>query len=335
MAWCINPPDEAAYMESNKGVVMNRKRFRLPVLPMLMALLCAGGAARSAFGMNAIISDGGEFFSAEAEAKANEAVASLRKKFRKDLIIETFASAPDSAKDLAEARKSEFFGKWAAEREKALAADGVYVLICRQPAYIMVGESPSIQKLGFTLAERNKLRDQLLTGFREKKYDAALLEAVAYVGSALEQAAPSLNRKPSAAPPVTAAPPAAPASSVFGIVIVFVCVLLGILVMRAIFGALRGGNSPGGYGGGYGGGGGGFLSSMLGGIGGAMLGSYIYDKMTDHSAPGDTHAASPSAGTSAPSDTDAVSDGTDFDNSGGSFDGGDSGGGFDGGGSFE
>ena len=74
-----------------------------------------------------------------------------------------------------------------------------------------------------------------------------------------------------------------------------VAVLVGIRLIGSLFGGGRGAYGPGagqpgmgpgygggpGYGAGYGGrGGGGFFSSILGGIGGAMAGNWLYDQFS-------------------------------------------------------
>jgi uncharacterized membrane protein YgcG len=289
---------------------MNRIR---QIIPMLLLGLCAG--LTPAYAMNSVIRDDGEFFSAEAKAKANEEIAAIRKKFNKDLIIETYATAPDFPQDATETQKKEYFEKWAGARDKAVGTDGIFVLICRQPAYVQAGVNLGTQRLGFSIQDRNKLRDILIAGFKDKKYDSALIDATSYVSTTLARGPGANQTTPGGAAPIVRK---SGGSSVFGIVVLVLCVFIGIMVVRAIFGALQGGHASGA---GMGGGGGGFFSSMLGGIGGALLGNYLYDRMTDHSHSGDVNA-----GVDTSHDSDPGS--SDFSDGGGSFDsGGDSGGG--------
>jgi uncharacterized membrane protein YgcG len=174
------------------------------------------------------------------------------------------------------------------------------------------------------VADRNKIRDHLLAGFREKKYDATLLETTTLVATTLEKSPPVARKVAPYGVPASNAPAPVPAaapasgSGMTRIIVICLFAFLGIIIIRAIFSALQGGHAAGGYGGG----GGGFFSSMLGGIGGAMLGSYMYDRMTDNSS--STAHASDASDTSSDADTSGSSD---YDNSGGSFDSGDSGGG--------
>ena len=161
------------------------------------------------------------------------------------------------------------------------------MLICKNAGHLEIVLDKSIREHGFTFADRDLLAKQMLGLLKEKRYDAALAEAVNFVDSRL-RAAGAVRRppcRPSRIPAARRTPPRARrswAGICFGVA-ALVGIWLVMAVVRMLFGGGRGygpgGPGSGGYGpGGYGGGGGGgFLSSMLGGMFGAAAGNSIYD----------------------------------------------------------
>jgi enterochelin esterase family protein len=149
----------------------------------LPALVAAGeeGAARS-------VSDGGAFFSKPAIEKANAEIAAIKKRFHKDLMVETFGSAPEDIKavDLTDAKaKRRYFTEWAGRRATALRIDGVYVLICKKPSYLMPMAGRLTRQKAFTDANLIELGDRLLRNLKARKNDDALIEGVNYVRDAM------------------------------------------------------------------------------------------------------------------------------------------------------
>src|SRR5262249_42945510 len=131
------------------------------------------------------VQDDGQFFSDKAKEKANEEIARIKKKFDKDLLIETFAKAPESInkinlKDSKE--KNEFFLRWAEKRASNADVRGVYVLICKDPPYVKTIEGDNERASGaFTAENGRELGKILVDKLKAKKNDEALLDAVAYV----------------------------------------------------------------------------------------------------------------------------------------------------------
>ena len=319
------------------------------------------------------ISDGGGFFSAEAIATANQSLRDLEQKSGHEIRIETFAAVPTDKIEVASKmdakQRDTFFSKWVLERAKATKSRGIVVLICREPSHLNLWAGTPIQDAGFGVAQAKTVKDAWLTRLKAKEYDKALTEGVAQMSitfgslshpkakSALSES-PNHGSKPvghasptpaSRAPihsvPVHNAPVQMPQQSPWtGVMVILMFVVGGIVVMSLIgrlFGGGRnmgaGGSGPGGYGqgGGYGGGGGGFLSSLTGGIFGAMAGNWMYDQFSGrHASGGESHSMGDSSGTndtSSGSGFDSGSSDTGF--SGGTdFGGGDFGGGGDGGG---
>ena len=334
---------------------MSRTPYRALAALTVLAGWLAAAAPVSAMAVAPVIKDEGKFFSEGAVDNANNKIREIHHDFGKDLLIETFASVPaDLAKDVdlqdKEAR-SKFFEKWARERAREADANGISILICKSPAHIQVEVGNHTREKDFTLKDRDELAKILIEKFREKKYDEGLLEAVDFVAKRLKAngaragvRAPEGSEWGRRAAGVPAVIPGANnqgggiMSGLVGLLCVGAVVLLGLWVVvglfRAITGAGRGGYAPGGYGGGGpggggyggGGGGGGFMSSLMGGLFGAVAGNWMYNSFFGgggHSWGG--QSGSGDAGYTGGSD--ASQPDTDYSGTGGDFGGDDGGGG--------
>ena len=75
---------------------------------------------------------------------------------------------------------------WAEQRAKDLGVNGVYLLICKEPGRVEVFVDEQTRKKAFPLGERDKLVKKMLEQFRDKKFDAGLLEGIDFIGSSLK-----------------------------------------------------------------------------------------------------------------------------------------------------
>lgn len=290
------------------------------------------------------ITDGGGFFSAEALATANKSLRELENQSGREVRIETFAAVPtDKVEAVAkmDAKQREaFFSKWVHERAEATQSRGIFVLICREPSHLNLWAGTPIQRAGFGAAQAKTVKEAMLTRLKAKEFDKALTEGVTQLSTTIAGLSPA---KAKAATPAAAGRESEQVghepqqSGWFGVAVVLMFVVGGIVVMSMIGRLFGGGQNSGmgGYGpGGYGGGGG-FMSGLTGGIFGAMAGNWMYDQFSGrHASGGETHSSG-SSGFDAGSSDSGFSGGTDF--GGGDFGGGgDSGGGsdFGGGGDF-
>ena len=319
------------------------------------------------------VSDGGGFFGAEALATANQSIRDLEKKSGHEVRIETFAAVPadkvEAVGKMESKQRDTFFSKWVFDRAEATKSRGLVVLICRQPSHLNVWVGDPLKQAGFGAVQAKAVQEVLLTHLKAKEYDKALTEAVAQLSTTFgglshvkaKASTPTTHESKhvgNTAPatqnhaPAHRAPVHVPQQSNWtGVMFVLMLVVGGIFVMSLIgrlFGGGRssgaGGYGPSGYG--NGGGGGGFMSSLTGGIFGAMAGNWMYDQFSGrHASGGETHSTGDSFGSndssssSGPDSGSGSSDsgfsgGTDF--GGGDFgSGGDSSGGSDfGGGDF-
>lgn len=309
------------------------------ILGTCLLAVCGLGIV-SAQAVGPEVRDNAGIFSAPAVKQADEAIRNLQRDFRKELLVETFAAVPDSrTNDYARSRE-EFFTSFVRERAQAARLDGIYVLVMKEPPphryRIQVGVGQATLKRAFQTGDRDQLVRLLQSNFREDKYDEGLSAAVAFVERTLRG-----NLQSGAAPrPMTQGAPArqsAPASSssssfsMGSLLVLGLFVVGGVLVIGFIMRILRsgmGGGSGGGLAGAGGlrGGGGGLFSSILGGIGGAMAGSWLYDRFMS----GNAHASDNSNANQPDASQSDV--GGDYSSSGGDVDMGGGGGG--GGGDF-
>jgi hypothetical protein len=160
---------------------MSCRFHRLPVAcSLIIALAFTGRAAAVA----PEIKDGGKFFSADAIKKADNQIREIARDYDRDLLIETFATIPgeqaERVKALSPEERAKFFRNWATDRAEAAVVRGVYILICKEPAFLEIILTPR-GRAAFDRPAFQKLREMLLKAFREKHYDEGLLNAVQFV----------------------------------------------------------------------------------------------------------------------------------------------------------
>lgn len=132
-----------------------------------------------------VVQDQGGFFSPTQVARINAEIKEFNQRFKKDLMVETFAAPPpDKQKLLAVAsadEKTKIFKSWVHERAKEAKAEGIVVLICREPPHIQVEVSAGIEKKAFAAKDRDRLVSLLVSRFKTKEYDKALEDTLDFV----------------------------------------------------------------------------------------------------------------------------------------------------------
>jgi uncharacterized membrane protein YgcG len=64
------------------------------------------------------------------------------------------------------------------QRAKSAGVKGAIVLITRDPSYLQVDVGERTRQHAFTPADRDRLRDTMLTAFKQKRYDEGLLQGI-------------------------------------------------------------------------------------------------------------------------------------------------------------
>jgi uncharacterized membrane protein YgcG len=127
------------------------------------------------------IRDDGKFFSADAIRKANKEIREIAKKYDRDLLIETVPTIPgdqaERVKAMPREERARFFRNWATDRADVAVVHGVYLLVCKEPAFLEIIITERARQ-AFDKESREKLRALLLRSFHEKRYDEGLQSAV-------------------------------------------------------------------------------------------------------------------------------------------------------------
>jgi len=308
------------------------------ILALFTACLVAAGSLHSLNAQGAApaptVRDHAGLFSPAAVRQADDAIRNIRREFQKDLLVETFAGVPEGRTADYTQNREQFFADFVRERAQASRVDGIYVLMMKeQPPHrlrIQVGIGQATRQRAFTPTDRDELVRRLQSDFRAEQYDDGLRKAVGFVdtrlrsnlqgASAANRGAPGMSLERGA--PVKHSGSRSPMGSLLTVALL---IGGGILVFSLLMRLLRGGANTGGGLAGAGGmrSGGGFFSSLLGGLGGAIAGSWLYDRFLGGNAQASEH---PTYSDTPPSDV-----GGDYSSSGGDIDAG-SGGDFGGGG---
>ena len=282
----------------------------------LMALLLPAIAIAQTYSPNGV-HDNAKMFGKEAVEKANEKIDAIRRDYKKDVCIETFANLPEKVqKDYEAAVKSDskrqFWDDFTEERYKKHDVKGIYLLIVEKPGHYQFGVGRLERDKVFTSEDRKKAAAILKQNLEAKTFDKGLLAVVNDIDLTLNRTVGKVKTSTAAVPPQTksSSPTKSPIptevsgmfSGIWGMICIGLVIVLALWVVIGVFRALtgggnrqvdrapyggqggygpQGGGGGGGYGpqgGGGGGGGGGFMKGMLGGMLGAAGGMFLYDR---------------------------------------------------------
>lgn len=126
--------------------------------------------------------DDAKLFGAEAWKHLQTASEKLFKEKKTDLVVETLDPVPkldpEKWRTMSAAEKEAFFRTIALDRVKADKIQGVLILVSKSPTYLYVEVTADT---GLPADLGTKLRQALLTSFRDKKFDEGLTKAVELV----------------------------------------------------------------------------------------------------------------------------------------------------------
>src|SRR5260370_29386294 len=198
------------------------------------------------------IQDDAGLFSAAAKDKANAEIDDIKRQFKRDFLVETVGEKKFAGEDAKAVNTA--VNKWAAEKFKNQAINGIYLVVVKDPGKFRVVVGPNTMQSGLFIKSN---RDELvkISGSKIKEDpDGALQQATAYVHRTLSQnSRTSQAVAPAGAPPRGAAggwPPWATYLCIGLVVLLVIWLVMG--VARGISGAAGGGGGGGG-GGGFGG----------------------------------------------------------------------------------
>jgi uncharacterized membrane protein YgcG len=161
-----------------------------PLIVLWIALIVVMAVPGGAAAVAPEIKDDAKFFSPEAVKKANADIREIMRRYGRDLLIETFPSAPADrlakVKEMSSEDRAKFFHTWAVERAEAAVVNGVYILVCKDPAHVRVEITPKARSV-FNERAYDKLTEILLNDFRAKRFDEGLEAAVRFVRQRWEE----------------------------------------------------------------------------------------------------------------------------------------------------
>jgi hypothetical protein len=124
--------------------------------------------------------DDAKLFNADAWKQLQSAAERLFKEKQTDLVVETFETPPksDPAKLKTAADREKLFRQLALDRVEAENIKGVYIAVSKKPTYLYVEVTADS---GLPADTGKKIRDALLSSFRDKKFDDGLAKTVQIV----------------------------------------------------------------------------------------------------------------------------------------------------------
>jgi tetratricopeptide (TPR) repeat protein len=127
------------------------------------------------------IKDGAKYFAAAAVRKAESQLQDFAAQTGVGLMIETYATVP--AEDLVrvramgEAEKGTYFRDWTLRRARETGADGVFLLICRDPSYFYVELMPPIRPL-LAIQTVNRVKAVMMAPYDPNRPEDRLLAVI-------------------------------------------------------------------------------------------------------------------------------------------------------------
>lgn len=169
---------------------MRTDRFRSAVLGALVLL---GLIVRAQTAAAAVI-DGGHFFPPSAVVQANQMIARMQAKTGKTILIQTFVSIPPSIeKQFPHQSLHEFFYRWAGVVGKTQHVQGVVIIICRKPGYLIVRADKATLGSAFTQSEQARASELMLDLFSGSQFKSGLLSGVDFITRTIERHAEQLQ----------------------------------------------------------------------------------------------------------------------------------------------
>jgi uncharacterized protein len=257
------------------------------------------------------IRDRAGMFSPAVVRKVEAELDQIERRTSVAIVIETVDSLPGVGRDASTEAKSQAVEALAEQRAREIGYEGVYSLISKNDHVFSKLRVREHLDSRLPRDKRLAIRDALHEEFKAGRYDEGLIRAVQILDSALSGQARAAG--PRGAPGVQVQHRGNAPGARFGIGTLIMiglgifAVLLLLRMLGSLFGRSGGGfagrmpmgGMPGagpGYGGpgyGYGGPrGGGFFSGMLGGLGGALAGNWLYDQFSGRHGGGHTDASS-------------------------------------------
>jgi len=123
-------------------------------LALLLGCLMSAGAVLA---VAPEVKDEANFLRPETLPKANEILRDIKDRLHKEVIIEIFKEVPEvdqkRVKKMTLAARKGYFHEWAKDRSGLYSADGLYILLCKNPPFCQILVAPELRDHLFTDAD--------------------------------------------------------------------------------------------------------------------------------------------------------------------------------------
>jgi uncharacterized membrane protein YgcG len=239
---------------------------------MMLSVLVTGLltiATAAAPAVTSGVHDGAEMFSAAAVKKAESKLQELQATRGWQVVFETVDSL--SGKNI---------DQLSLEKARSRRVNGLYVLVVEEEQKLGIQSMGQPAARAFNSAVREELKRKMVAAFKAKDYDRGLLDGVSYVASVADKSpAPAAGK--SAQKNTEAADGG---RTLLTIVVIVAAVFVGVWIISRIFRRRPSARPEGVSAAEQAGAGRGFFGTMLAGLGGALLGSWLYDRFAGNSA---------------------------------------------------
>ena len=270
-----------------------------------LPLIAASAAWSSA--QAAEVRDHAGMFSPKAVQTAQAELTRVERLTRIPIVIETIDAIPGLAAGASHDEKMRAVNNLAEKRDRDIQDEGVYILISKKDKVLSNVLVRARYADVLTRDKRRAIGSAFLTQFKAGDFDGGLAKATEALVSALPDGPVAVRgRRAADAGPGVPVRARRPQQHGIGSLLTIGLGILAVLFVVRLLGGLLGGRGAGGYphqmggmkgpgmgpgfggpgyggGYGYGGRGGGFFSSLMGGIGGAMAGNWLYDQFSGRS----------------------------------------------------
>src|SRR5947209_6340827 len=143
---------------------------------LLLAAFVAGPRGALAAGG---VADHANIFKPQTVTTANDIIQQIKSQERHDVRVETFSSIPEDQKSQYSAdNRAQFFAQWAQKIGRENAVTGIVILICMDPGHVELAVGNQTSQRAFTTRDRDDVRTLLVNAFKDKNYDAGILDAL-------------------------------------------------------------------------------------------------------------------------------------------------------------
>lgn len=179
----------------------------------VLAWYCIAAGACAVAAPN--VTDRAGLLGKQTPARLEEAARSLQRDYRVGLRIETVAQAPlgESGSEVIDLERENTFSKWLKGKAESAGKDTVYVLLVKEPPYLLVSAGDRLAERGvFTREDRNTLMHLLARRLRRSEAAKGMLEAVAFLRGSLSNRIDGTDIPVYSPAPPPEAPPVAEAA---------------------------------------------------------------------------------------------------------------------------